>query len=172
MCVVVSRPSVLAWCKVNILLNVQQQQHYSGGAANLCATAVLLLKVLLVFPHDVYGAGCSLLMPGRHLLLLLAYCPAWPTARIAIIVCACVSALVVVVLSAVYTKRAIDRRLSHVHVHEESQVRVQACGQHASGQAQHRSLLAGFEGFESGWCAMGSRIWVLTPASGYKSWQL
>jgi hypothetical protein len=39
-----------------------------------------------------------------------------------------VSALVVVVLSAVYTKRAIDRRLAHVHVYEETQVRGQMTG--------------------------------------------
>lgn len=46
-------------------------------------------------------------------------------AKIVIIVVGIVSALVVMVLSAVYTKRAIDRRLAHVHVHEEVQVEEQ-----------------------------------------------
>lgn len=45
-----------------------------------------------------------------------------PAAKIAVIVICAVSALVVVVLSAVYTKRAIDRRLASVHVEEEVHV--------------------------------------------------
>jgi hypothetical protein len=40
-------------------------------------------------------------------------------AKIAVIVICAVSALIVVVLSAVYTKRAIDRRLASVHIEEE-----------------------------------------------------
>eukprot|EP00878_Enallax_costatus_P004668 GHUV01004916.1.p1 GENE.GHUV01004916.1~~GHUV01004916.1.p1 ORF type:complete len:449 (+),score=138.08 GHUV01004916.1:667-2013(+) len=48
-----------------------------------------------------------------------------PAAKIVIIVLCAVSALVVVVASAVYTKRAIDRRLAHVHVHEEVRVEEQ-----------------------------------------------
>ena len=46
-------------------------------------------------------------------------------AKIAVIVICAVSALIVVVLSAVYTKRAIDRRLASVGVQEEVQVEEQ-----------------------------------------------
>jgi hypothetical protein len=46
-------------------------------------------------------------------------------AKIAIIVTGAVSALAVVVLSGVYTKRAIDKRLAQVHVHEEVAVEEQ-----------------------------------------------
>jgi hypothetical protein len=47
------------------------------------------------------------------------------TAKIAIIATGAVSALAVVVLSGVYTKRAIDKRLAQVHVHEEVEVEEQ-----------------------------------------------
>jgi hypothetical protein len=46
-------------------------------------------------------------------------------AKIAVIVICAVSALIVVVLSAVYTKRAIDRRLASVHLEEEVHVEEQ-----------------------------------------------
>ncbi|KAF6253530.1 snare associated Golgi protein-domain-containing protein [Scenedesmus sp. NREL 46B-D3] len=48
-----------------------------------------------------------------------------PAAKVAIIVTGSVSALAVVVLSGVYTKRAIDKRLAQVHVHEEVEVEEQ-----------------------------------------------
>lgn len=48
-----------------------------------------------------------------------------PAAKIAIIVVGAVTAVVVVVLSAVYTKRAIDRRLAQLQVHEEVRVEEQ-----------------------------------------------
>jgi hypothetical protein len=48
-----------------------------------------------------------------------------PAAKIALIVICAVTALIVVVLSAVYTKRAIDKRLASVHVEEEVHVEEQ-----------------------------------------------
>uniref|UniRef100_A0A383WAN4 VTT domain-containing protein n=1 Tax=Tetradesmus obliquus TaxID=3088 RepID=A0A383WAN4_TETOB len=48
-----------------------------------------------------------------------------PAAKVAIIVTGAVSALAAVVLSGVYTKRAIDSRLAAVHVHEEVAVEEQ-----------------------------------------------
>jgi hypothetical protein len=55
----------------------------------------------------------------------LRCCFILPAAKIAIIVTGAVSALAVVVLSGVYTKRAIDKRLAQVHVHEEVEVEEQ-----------------------------------------------
>jgi hypothetical protein len=60
-----------------------------------------------------------------HLLCTAALLLSLPTAKIAIIVTGAVSALAVVVLSGVYTKRAIDKRLAQVHVHEEVEVEEQ-----------------------------------------------
>lgn len=54
------------------------------------------------------------MLPALSLLRLAA--------KIAVIVICAVSALIVVVLSAVYTKRAIDRRLASVHLEEEVHV--------------------------------------------------
>eukprot|EP00882_Tetradesmus_deserticola_P017294 GHRQ01018524.1.p1 GENE.GHRQ01018524.1~~GHRQ01018524.1.p1 ORF type:complete len:383 (+),score=132.56 GHRQ01018524.1:91-1239(+) len=48
-----------------------------------------------------------------------------PAAKVAIIVTGAVSALAAMVLSGVYTKRAIDKRLAQVHVHEEVAVEEQ-----------------------------------------------
>lgn len=62
-------------------------------------------------------------LPRHSLFCLCLFLPL--VARIAVIVICAVSALIVVVLSAVYTKRAIDRRLANVHVEEEVQVEEQ-----------------------------------------------
>lgn len=64
-------------------------------------------------------------------------------AKIVIIVLCAVSALVVVVLSAVYTRRAIDRRLAHVHVHEE--VRVEEQHVLLGADAMHRGVVVSVE---------------------------
>jgi hypothetical protein len=74
-------------------------------------------------------------MLTRPTAVLCCLCPA---AKIAIIVVCAVSALIVVVLSAVYTKRAIDKRLASVHIEEEVQV-----------EEQHQHYLLG-SGSQSG----------------------
>lgn len=77
------------------------------------------------------------------------------------------SALVVVVLSAVYTKRAIDRRLASVHVEEEVQVEEQhyLLGSSSSSHGEEESqagVPAGGEGC-AGRAHRGVMVSVETP---------
>jgi len=79
-------------------------------------------SVALFLVNTLYWLGFQTLCELTAFLLELVLPLA---ARIAIIVICAVSALIVVVLSAVYTKRAIDKRLANVHVEEEVQVEEQ-----------------------------------------------
>lgn len=110
--------------------------------------------VLLMFEKNPRRVGCIMLLPAQTacdahplslmptlslfvcaapaLLSCVAPLPHLLAAKIAVIVICAVSALIVVVLSAVYTKRAIDKRLASVHVEETVQV-----------QEQHTFLLGG-----------------------------